>query len=137
MDFLVVYIKEAYPEDGWVVSMNRDENIVIEDPVTKEDRVDAAESCAINLAVKIPVLVDEMDDRIASAYGALPDRLYLINQDGQIEFQGEPGPWSFDPNQLEAAIEELFLGSRVKCVRSSRSSILCWAINVLIYKEIR
>ena len=69
MDFLVVYIKEAYPEDGWVVSMNRDENIVIEDPVTKEDRVDAAESCAINLAVKIPVLVDEMDDRIASAYG--------------------------------------------------------------------
>ena len=108
VDFLVVYIKEAYPEDGWVVSMNRDENIVIEDPVTKEDRVDAAESCAINLAVKIPVLVDEMDDRIASAYGALPDRLYLINQDGQIEFQGEPGPWGFDPNQLEAAIEELF-----------------------------
>ena len=89
MDFLVVYIKEAYPEDGWVVSMNRDENLVIEDPVTKEDRVDAAESCAINLAVKIPVLVDEMDemdDRIASAYGVLPDRLYLINQDGQIEF---------------------------------------------------
>ena len=67
MDFFVVYIKEAYPEDGWVVSMNRDENIVIEDPVTKEDRVDAAESCVINLAVKIPVLVDEMDDRIASA----------------------------------------------------------------------
>ena len=75
MDFLVVYIKEAYPEDGWVVSMNRDENIVIEDSVTKEDRVYVAESCAINLAVKIPVLVDEMDDRIASAYGALPDRL--------------------------------------------------------------
>ena len=105
---MVVYIKEAYPEDGWIVSMNRDENIVIEDPVTQEDRVDVAESCAINVAVKIPVLVDEMDDRIASAYGALPDRTYLINQDGQIEFQGEPGPWSFDPNQLEAAIEELF-----------------------------
>ena len=108
VEFLVVYIKEAHPEDGWVVSMNRDENIVIEDPVTKEDRVDAAESCAINLAVKIPVLVDEMDDRIASAQGALSDRLYLINQDGQIEFQGEPGPWGFDPNQLEAAIGELF-----------------------------
>ena len=39
VDFLVVYIKEAYPKDGRVVSMNRDENIVIEDPVTKEDRV--------------------------------------------------------------------------------------------------
>ena len=80
VDFLVVYIKEAHPEDGWVVSMNRDENILIEDPKTKGDRIGVAESCAINLAIKIPVLVDEMDDRIASACGALLDRRYLINQ---------------------------------------------------------
>ena len=107
VDFLVVYIKEAHPEDGWVVSMNRDENILIEDPKTKEDRIGVAESCAINLTIKIPVLVDEMDDRIASAYGALTDRLYLINQKGEIEFQGEPGPWGFDPNRLELAIKKL------------------------------
>ncbi len=92
---------------GWVVSMNRVENILIEDPKTKEDRIGVAESCAINLTIKIPVLVDEMDDRIASAYGALPDRLYLINQKGEIEFQGEPGPWGFDPNRLELAIKKL------------------------------
>ncbi len=101
----MVYIKEAHPEDGWVVSMNREENIVIDDPKTMEDRIGVAEYCAINLAIKIPVLVDEMDDKIASAYGALPDRLYLVNQKGEIEFQGDPGPWGFDPRQLETAIE--------------------------------
>jgi hypothetical protein len=52
----------------------------------------------------MPVVVDEIDDTIAEAYGALPDRLYLIARDGTIAFQGEPGPWGFDPTALDAAI---------------------------------
>ena len=103
----MVYIKEAHPEDGWVVSMNRDEDILIEDPKTKEDRISAAKSCAINFEIEVPVVVDEMDNKVTSAYGALPDRLYLINQKGEIEFQGEPGPWGFEPKKLELAIENL------------------------------
>jgi hypothetical protein len=52
------------------------------------------------------VVVDEVDDTIADAYGALPDRLYLIAQDGTIAFQGEPGPWGFDPTVLDEAIKQ-------------------------------
>ena len=37
--------------------------------------------------------------------GALPDRLYLVGTDGTVAFQGDPGPWGFDPAALEAAIE--------------------------------
>lgn len=51
-------------------------------------------------------MVDAIDDSIASAYGALPDRLYLIGRGGRIAFQGEPGPWGFDPRTLEQAIEQ-------------------------------
>ena len=47
--------------------------------------------------IKMPVVIDGIDDSIASAYGALPDRLYLIAQGGQVTFQGEPGSWGFDP----------------------------------------
>ncbi len=78
MTFVVVYIREAHPEEGWVVSPNRDEGIMINDPENTDSRVEVAASCAINLKIRMPVVVDEVEDEIADAYGALPDRLYLI-----------------------------------------------------------
>ena len=102
---MVVYIREAHPEEGWVVSPNRDEDILVNDPTTTDERIEVAATCAINLKIRMPVVVDEVDDAIADAYGALPDRLYLIDQDGNVVFQGEPGPWGFNPDALADAIE--------------------------------
>ncbi len=103
----MVYIREAHPEDGWVVSMNRDQGIAVVDPTSNEERLEVASACALRLAIRMPVVVDDVDDAIASAYGALPDRLYLVGEGGRIVFQGEPGPWGFDPQALQAAIEAL------------------------------
>jgi hypothetical protein len=105
--FVVVYIREAHPEEGWVVNPNRDEGILVNDPTSTEERVEVAATCAINLKIRMPVVVDEVDDAIASAYGALPDRLYLIGTDGTVAFQGAQGPWGFDPAALEAAIRDV------------------------------
>lgn len=103
----MVYIREAHPEEGWVVTPNRDEQIMVNDPTTNDERVEVAQACALSLKIRMPVVVDDVDDQIASAYGALPDRLYLIDNNGQVAFQGEPGPWGFDPGALDAAIEHL------------------------------
>ena len=103
----MVYIREAHPEEGWVVTPNRDEQILINDPTTTDERVEVAQSCALSLKIRMPVVVDDVDDEIASAYGALPDRLYLIDSNGQVAFQGEPGPWGFDPGALDTAIANL------------------------------
>ena len=105
VEFLVVYIREAHPEDGWVVTMNRDQGISFEDPKNDEEREEAAASCAIGLEIRMPVVVDAIDDQIASAYGALPDRLYLIGKGGHIAYQGERGPFGFKPPELETAIK--------------------------------
>jgi hypothetical protein len=104
---MVVYIREAHPEEGWVVTPNREENILVNDPTTTEERVEVAQACAISLKIRMPVIVDEVDDQIASAYGALPDRLYLIDTQGKVAFQGEPGPWGFNPDSLDDAITQL------------------------------
>lgn len=106
VDFLVVYIREAHPEEGWVIAPNRDEGIRVQDPTTDQARHQVASECALRLQIELPVVVDAIDDSIASAYGALPDRLYLIGRGGRIAFQGEPGPWGFDPRTLEQAIEQ-------------------------------
>ena len=105
VDFAVVYIYEAHPEDGWVVSMNRDQGIALEQPGTDAERAAVAESCAIGLEIRMPVVIDPIDNRVARAYGALPDRLYLIGRGGHVAFQGEPGPFGFRPEELGAAIE--------------------------------
>lgn len=105
VDFVVVYIREAHPEEGWVVTNNRDHGIRVHDPVTDAEREKVATECALRLEISLPVVIDALDDAIASAYGALPDRLYLIGRGGRVAFQGEPGPWGFDPAALERAVE--------------------------------
>ena len=106
VDFVVVYIREAHPEDGWVITPNRNEDIRVDDPTTDAQRHEVAASCALRLKIRMPVVVDRVDDAIARAYGALPDRLYLIGRGGRVVFQGDPGPFGFQPDALEAAIEQ-------------------------------
>lgn len=104
--FYVLYIREAHPEEGWVVNANRDMDIRVNDPTSDEARHDVAVTCALRLKIRMPVVIDSIDDNIARAYGALPDRLYLIGKGGHVAFRGAPGPIGFRPNELELAIEE-------------------------------
>lgn len=111
--FFIVYIREAHPEDGWVLADNRREEIALADPTSLDERAVAADACALRLATRIPILLDDVDDAVASAYGGWPDRLYLIGRDGRVTFQGEVGPFGFKPDELAGAIEaELGAGSR-------------------------
>jgi Iodothyronine deiodinase len=103
--FFVVYIREAHPEDGWVLSDNRDAGIAVADPMTSEERGEVAEACVVRLEMTIPVLLDGLDDEVARRYGGWPDRLYLVGCDGRIAFQGGEGPFGFKPEELAAAIE--------------------------------
>ena len=56
----------------------------------------------MRLRTRIPVLLDDVDDAVALAYGGWPDRLYLIGRDGRVAFQGERGPDGFKPAELAA-----------------------------------
>jgi iodothyronine deiodinase-like protein len=102
--FFIVYIKEAHPEDGWVVIPNRDEGIRLLDPTTDGERGMVADACVLHSAIRVPVLVDHAHNAVASAYGGWPDRLYLIGRDGRVAFQGDMGPEGFQPALLAAAI---------------------------------
>jgi hypothetical protein len=103
--FFVVYIKEAHPDDGWVSQGNLDDGIHLYDPTSDEERVEVAQTCAVGLHIEMPVLIDGIDNSVASAYGALPDRLYLVGRDGRIAFQGDRGPQGLVAEALDAAIQ--------------------------------
>ena len=103
--FYIVYIREAHPEDGWVLADNRRAEIAFMDPTSLEERAAAAEACVLRLGTHIPVLLDDVDDAVALAYGGWPDRLYLIGRGGLIAYQGGRGPDGFKPGELARAIE--------------------------------
>ena len=102
--FFVIYIKEAHPEDGWVLASNREQEIAVTDPASAGERFAVAEACAVRLEIRMPVLIDGIDNETARQYGGWPDRLYLIGRDGRIAFQGGEGPAGFKPEELEDAI---------------------------------
>ena len=100
MDFWLVYIKEAHPIDGW----RPNPNVKIEQPKTYDERTDVAGQCIEDLALSIPVLVDDMDDTVSKAYNAMPDRLFILAADGTIAYRGDRGPRGFDVEEMEKAL---------------------------------
>ena len=102
--FFIVYIREAHPEDGWVLADNRRAAIAVVDPTSLDERAAVADACVARLQTRIPVLLDDVGDEVALAYGGWPDRLYLIGRDGRVAFQGGRGPDGFKPEGLADAI---------------------------------
>jgi type I thyroxine 5'-deiodinase len=105
--FYVVYIAEAHAEDGWQTSSNRAEGVVIRQHTTLAERRHAAQRCARELGLTIPMLLDSMEDAACRAFSAWPERIYVVGADGRIAYQGGHGPFDFDPDGARAALQEI------------------------------
>jgi Iodothyronine deiodinase len=90
-----------------VLPENRRSGVSVHEPATGDERLTVATTCAANLRMQMPMVVDGLDNTVASAYGGWPDRLYLVRRDGTIAYQGGEGPFGFKPAELERSIESL------------------------------
>jgi len=108
VEFLVVYVREAHPTDGWQVGVNEREGVLFAQPTSLEARVDVAHEMCTKLELSIPTLIDGMDNKVGETYAGIPDRLYLVGRDGNIAYKGARGPFGFKPAELrEAIVSEL------------------------------
>ena len=107
IEFFVVYVQEAHPTDGWQVESNIKDVVFYRQHQSLDEREEAAQSCTIGLHISIPILVEEMDNAIDEAYGAAPERLYLIGKDGRVAYHGGAGPHFFDLDELDEAIQDM------------------------------
>ena len=106
VEFFIVYIREAHPTDGWQVGSNERDKILVKQPTTLDGRAEVCSIMADKLDLKIPAIIDTLDDTANKAYSGWPDRLYLVGKNGKIAYKGAPGPWGFKPDELQAAIEK-------------------------------
>ena len=105
--FYIVYIQEAHPIDAWQVDDNLKDDVLVASTITKDDRVEVAGMCVRNLGIKLPALIDESDNRVERAYTGWPDRLYVIDREGRIDYKSDAGPFGFKPAEVEASLARL------------------------------
>ena len=79
-----------------------------------EDREQAATSCVEALNLKVPVLLDDMDNTVADAFHGFPDRLFILSPKGTIVYRGGKGPWGFDVTEMKTALEKLLAAADKK-----------------------
>ena len=107
VEFLCIYTREAHPSDGWQVHDNLEEDIIVPEPTTDEARTEVASSCQIKCDMQMPMLIDSIDNDVEEKYISLPMRLFVIDADGKITYNGGRGPRDFDPESWEKAIKTL------------------------------
>lgn len=115
VQFLMIYIREAHPIDGWwfgeglmgkmVKRFTPQVSTDTYDPKTLEERRAVAGQCEDALQYGIRTYVDDMDDAVSKAYAARPTRIYLVGQDGRVVYAGGLGPFGFKPQELKVAID--------------------------------
>ena len=102
--FVMVYVREAHPTDGWQMESNDHVGVSIAQPRTYDERVSVAQSCGAKLGLGFPMLVDTIDDAVGARYSGMPSRLYLIDAEGKVAYKSGRGPFGFKPAQLEQSL---------------------------------
>jgi alkylhydroperoxidase family enzyme len=98
--------------------------ISVAQPRTLLERVEVAGKCCTALEMKMPLLVDTLDDRVGHAYSGMPDRLYVIDREGKVAYQGGRGPFGFKAGEMEQALVMLLLDEAARGKQAARVPLL-------------
>lgn len=118
MDFVVVYLEEAHPTDGWMYGAVRHK---ISQHTSMEERRAAA--CImqneLNTIFKArgvgnfgephappPLVIDQMENVCSHSFGALPERLAILDK-GRLIFLGGKGPEDYSVDACRRALGRL------------------------------
>jgi len=107
-DFLSIYIREAHPTDEWQMDSNVKEGVCYPQPTKLEERLAIARDFVAREKWQIPLLVDDMENKVDFVYAGWPERMYVVETDGRIAYKGETGPFGFHPEEVEGWLEKKF-----------------------------
>lgn len=87
---------------------NETEGVCYKQPKTLDDRLVIARDFVKRSDYDIPLLVDGIANRADELYAGWPERLYVIDETGAIAYKGEPGPFGYHPEEVEAWLRDRF-----------------------------
>jgi len=120
--FVMVYVRDAHPTDGWRMESNDRVGAVTAQPTTYDERVAVAQKCGRVLNLGFPMLVDTIDDSVGARYSgiagpSLPDR-----SSGKGRVQERPRPLPLQAAEMEQSLV-LLLQDKVRRRLETRVSL--------------
>lgn len=94
-DFLIVYIAEAHPSDGWKFKNNFD----IDNHKRIQDRMKAVETLRKQQS-SCEVVADDISNDLNYKYGAMFERLFIV-LNGKVVYLGQRGPQGYHLEEVE------------------------------------
>jgi len=77
---------------------------------SREDRLDAAKVLLDDFPMDCQVIVDDMNDEAMTAYGALPERLYVL-YNGKVVYEGGVGPFFYSLDEVKTVLDKVLEGT--------------------------
>ena len=102
--FVMVYVREAHPTDGWKMDSNGRMGVAVKQPTTNPERIEVCKQFQKKFNPGLKVLVDDISDPTGTAYSGMPARLYVIDPAGKVAYKSGRGPFGFKPGELEQAL---------------------------------
>jgi hypothetical protein len=86
------------------MASNDKDGVAFRQPRSHAERAEVAAKCSSALSISMPLLIDEIDDRVGHAYSGMPDRLYVVSRAGRVVYKGGRGPFGFNPAEMELSL---------------------------------
>jgi len=106
VEFLLVYIREAHPADGWQMPENEKQGVIYKEPKNLFERKSIAETTCKKLNLSLPTVIDDMDNTVDNLYAGWPERMFIIDAAGKIAYAGKQGPFGFKPPEVAAWLQK-------------------------------
>lgn len=108
-DFLLVYIDEAHPSDGWAVPGDSSLSFEVKKHRNQEDRCAAAHQLLerFSLPPQCRVVADRMDNNANVAYGVAFERVCIVQRQ-KIAYLGGKGPFHYNLQEVRRWLEKNF-----------------------------
>ncbi|KAF6732762.1 Type II iodothyronine deiodinase [Oryzias melastigma] len=107
-DFLLVYIDEAHPSDGWVAPQMGPCSFSFRKHQNLEERMGAARQLIehFSLPPQCQLVADCMDNNANVAYGVSNERVCIVHQ-RKIAYLGGKGPFFYNLKEVRQWLEQL------------------------------
>jgi tetratricopeptide (TPR) repeat protein len=110
--FLLVYIREAHATGEWQSTRNASEGISLPEAQVIAEKQSHAIMCSRTLHLPFQALLDGLDNKVESAYGAWPSRAFVIGIDGRVRYSTRLTELDFTPRDVEIALRSAVGRSR-------------------------
>ena len=96
VEFFVVYSKEPHAGERRYFRKYTQHT-------SYEHKVGYAKELVETFGMKVPVLVDGIDEAVVEAYGRMPNMVFIIDKDGKIAYKAN---WAEQP-RIDMSLDEL------------------------------